>query len=324
MLIGIVASAALVLLDTGNVPFLFSVSFFLGISLGLGFPSCLAYFGDYTFEQNRGRLGGIIFFVSGLSMLIIGFLISISNFAAGVLILTFWRGLGLVIFLLVKPKQENKLPVTAMPYKSILLDRYFVLYFIPWLMFCLVNFFETPLITNFFGLDLALLIPIAEFGIGGFSALVGGWFADSVGRKRVVISGFIMIGVGYAILGLFSNITASWYLYIILDGMAWGIFSLIFYLVIWADLSGNRIKEKYYLLGTLPFIVSGYIPTLLKPFAQSIPISVAFSLASFFLFLAVLPLLYAPETLSEKEIEKKRLQKYLEDVEKVKKKYEKR
>jgi hypothetical protein len=35
-------------------------------------------------------------------------------------------------------------------------------------------------------------------------------------------------------------------------------------------------------------------------------------------------LLYAPETLSEKEIEKKRLQKYLEDVEKVKKKYEKR
>jgi len=97
----------------------------------------------------------------------------------------------------------------------------------------------------------------------------------------------------------------------------------MFYLVIWADLAGNRSKEKYYLIGVLPFFVGSYIEVLFAPYAQSIPISVAFSLASLFLFLAVLPLLYAPETLSEKEIEKKRLQKYLEDVKKVRKKYKK-
>jgi MFS family permease len=324
MLIGVLASAMLIVLDVNNVVYLLSVFFLLGISLGLGFPSALAYFGDHTYEENRGRLGGITFFFSGISMLIIGLLASIATFPTVALAFTLWRGVGLILFLLIKPKQERKQSTAEVSYKLAITDKPFVLYLVPWIMFCLVNFLEYPIVTNFFGTDLALLMPIAEFGIGGFSALIGGWFADSVGRKRIVIFGFITLGIGYAILGLFSSIPLSWYLYMILDGIAWGIFILMFYLVVWADLAGNRTKEKYYLIGVLPFIVSGFIQILFTPYAQSIPISVAFSLASFFLFLAVLPLLYAPETLSEKEIEKKRLQKYLEDVEKVKKKYEKR
>jgi MFS family permease len=255
-------------------------------------------------------------------MLLVGFLVNISTFVIGVLILNIWRTLGLILFLLIKPKQEHG-QGRAEIFWSAITEKSLLLYLIPWIMFCLINFFEFPIVTNFFGTDFVLLILIAEYGIGGLSALIGGWFADSVGRKRIVILGFIMLGIGYAVLGLFSNIILSWYLYMILDGIAWGIFSLMFYLVIWADLARDRIKEKYYLIGVLPFIFSGYIQILFTPYAQSIPISVAFSLASFFLFLAVLPLLYAPETLSEKEIEKKRLQKYLGDVEKVKKKYEK-
>lgn len=321
MLIGMISSALLLMLDTSNTASLLSISFLLGVSLGLGFPSCLAYFGDHSLEENRGRLGGIAFFASGFSMLLIGLLISMSSFAIGALIFIFWRGIGLILFLLIKPKQENRHGVTETSYQSILFNKSFVLYLVPWVMFCLVNFSEIRIVTNFFGADLAPLVPIAEFGIGGLSALIGGWFADSVGRKRIVIFGFITLGIGYAVLGL-SSIIFSRYLYIILDGIAWGIFSLMFYLVIWADLAGSKAKERYYLVGVLPFIVSGYIQILLAPYAESTPISVAFSLASFFLFLAVLPLLYAPETLSEKEMEKKRLQKYLEDVEKVKKKYE--
>jgi len=323
MSIGVMSSALLLILDVNNIAYLLSVSFLLGISLGLGFPSCLAYFGDYTFEENRGRLGGIAFFASGLGMLFVGLLVSMSTFVIGVLILTLWRSLGLVLFLLVKPEQEHEQSMADVSYRLAITDKSLVLYLIPWIMFCLVNFFEYPIVTNFFGTDFSLLILIAEYGIGGFSALAGGWFADSVGRKRIVIFGFIMLGIGYAVLGLFSSLIISWYLYIFLDGIAWGIFSLMFYLVIWADLAKNRTKERYYLIGVLPFIVAGYIQILFAPYADLIPISVAFSLASFFLFLAVLPLLYAPETLSEKEIEKKRLEKYLEDVKKVKKKYEK-
>jgi len=324
MLLGVIASATFVVLDINNVAYLLSVSFFLGVSVGVGLPFGLAYFGDNTCEENRGRLGGITFFVSGVSILLIGLLSSGSAFTTVALIFSVWRGLGLILFLLVRPKQEPEKNKIEVSYRRAMIDKSFVLYLVPWIMFCLVNFLEHPIITNSFGAEFAVYMSIAEFGIGGFSALVGGWFADSVGRKRVIIFGFITLGIGFAILGLFSNILLLRYLYIVLDGIAWGgIFILMFYLVIWADLARNRSKEKYYLVGVLPFIVSGYIQVLFTPYAQSIPISVAFSLASFFLFLAVLPLLYAPETLSEKEIEKKRLQKYLEDVEKVKKKYEK-
>jgi len=94
-------------------------------------------------------------------------------------------------------------------------------------------------------------------------------------------------------------------------------------MVIWADLAGNRLKEKYYLVGILPFLISAYLQMLFTPYAELIAVSAAFSLASLFLFLAVLPLLYAPETLPERVIRKRHIQKYLEDVKKVKKKYEK-
>jgi len=50
MLLGTFASSILIVLDTNNTPFLLLVSFILGVSMGLGFPSCLAYFGDCTSE----------------------------------------------------------------------------------------------------------------------------------------------------------------------------------------------------------------------------------------------------------------------------------
>jgi len=262
-------------------------------------------------------------------MFFIGLLLSFSTLVVGALILAAWRGIGLFLFRLTRSKQDySKENIIEAPYGSVLLDRSFLLYLVPWIMFGLINFLERPVVTihasAFFGEDFASFVSIAEFGIGGFVALIGGWFADSVGRKRVVIFGFIMLGIGYAMLGLFPSITLSWYLYIILDGVAWGIFSLMFYLVLWAELAGNRIKDKYYLVGVLPFLISSYIQIPFTPYAESVPVSAAFSLASFFLFLAVLPLMYAPETLPKKVIEQKRLSKYLKDVEKIKAKHEKK
>ena len=325
MFIGIIASASMVMLETFNMAYILVVPFLLGISLGLGFPSCLAYFGDYSTEENRGRLAGITFFASCLCMFFIGLLLSFSTLVVGALILAAWRGIGLFLFLITRSKQdcrkENGIEVS---YRSVLLDKSLLLYLVPWIMFCLINFLERPVVTilagAFFGEDFASFVSIAEFGIGGFVALIGGWFADSVGRKRVVIFGFIILGIGYTVLGLFSSII----LYLILDGVAWGIFSMMFYFVIWAELAGNRIKEKFYLIGVLPFIISSYIQILFTPYAESVPVSAAFSLASFFLFLAVLPLMYAPETLPKKVIEQKRLSKYLKDVRKIKAKHEKR
>jgi MFS family permease len=327
MFIGIIASASMVMLETFNMAYILVVPFLLGISLGLGFPSCLAYFGDYSAEENRGRLAGITFFASCLCMFFIGLLLSFSTLVVGALILAAWRGIGLFLFRLTRSKQDyGKENVIEVSYRSVLLDRSFLLYLVPWIMFCLINFLERPVVTirasAFFGEDFASFVSIAEFGIGGFVALIGGWFADSVGRKRVVIFGFIMLGIGYAVLGLFPSIILSWYLYIILDGVSWGIFSLMFYMVIWSELAGNRIKDKYYLVGVLPFLISSYIQILFTPYAKLIDISAAFSLASLFLFLAVFPILLASETLPEKKIELKRLRKYMEKAKKVKERHE--
>jgi len=325
MFVGIIVSLLMASLEILNMPYILLVSFLVGISLGLGFPSCLAYFGDYSIEENRGRLAGITFFTSGLCILFIGLVISLSTLVVGALILAAWRGIGLFSFLLTRSKQdhrkENSIEVS---YRSVLLDRSLLLYLVPWIMFCLINFLEAPIIVNFFG-EVGSFIPIAEYGIGSFAALIGGWFADSVGRKRVVIFGFIILGIGYATLGLFPGIIFLRYLYIVLDGAAWGIFSLMFYLVIWAELAGNRTKEKYYLIGALPFVIANYIPVLLSstPYVGLIPVSAAFSLASFFLFLAVFPIWLAPETLPEKKIELKRLKKYVEKARKIEEKYKK-
>jgi len=328
MFIGMISSAMLFMLGTNDVVSLLFVSFLLGVSLGLGFPSCLAYFGQHTTEEDRGRLGGMTFLFSGLGVLVIGFLISTSTFAVSVLILTLLRGIGLILFLLLSRDKEHRQSMVDVSYKSVLFNRSLLLYLIPWLMFCLVNFFEMPMLRSassiLFGESFSFLVPIAEFGIAGLVALVAGSFADSIGRKRIVIFGFMVLGIAYAILGIFPNETLSWYLLIILDGIAWGVFSLMFFLVIWADLAGDHIKEKYYLIGVLPFLISSYMQIFLTPYAEFVPVSTAFSLASFFLFLAVLPLLLAPETLSEKEIEKKRLKKYLEDVKKIKNKHERK
>jgi MFS family permease len=319
MFTGIIASILMGALETFNMASILLVSFILGFSLGLGFPSCLAYFGDYSTIENRGLLAGITFFVASLCILFIGLIVSFSTLLIGAMTLAVWRGIGLLLFLLTRTKKDiSKEKTREISYRSVLLDRSFLLYFIPWVMFAMINFLETPIIHLAFGKENASLIQLTEFGMGGFVALLCGRFADSVGRKRVIIVGFIMLGIGYAMLGFFQGITLFWYLYIIVDGVAWGIFLPMFFLVVWSELAGNRTKEKYYLIGLVPFLIASYSLILFTPFATGVEVSAAFSLASFFLFIAVLPLLYAPETMPEKKMELRRLRKYVEAAKKTK------
>jgi MFS family permease len=319
MFTGIIASLMMLTLETFNMTYILMFSFILGFSLGLGFPSCLAYFGDHSAIENRGWLAGIAFFASGLCILFIGLIVSVSTLFIGAMTLAAWRGIGLLSFLFVRKEKDNSKEKTLeISYRSVVLDRSFLLYLIPWMMFALINFLETPIIYIVLGKEIASVIPLVEFGMGGFVALLCGRFADSVGRKRVIIVGFIMLGIGYAFLGLFQAIPLFGYLYIVLDGVAWGIFLPMFFLVVWSELAGNRNKEKYYLIGLVPFLIASYIQLLFTPFAKAVEVSTAFSLASFFLFIAVLPLLYAPETMPQKHIELRRLRKYVEAAKKAK------
>lgn len=300
--------------------YLFLVAFVLGISLGLGFPSCLAYFSDYGPSEHKGRLGGITYCAAGIGILLMGLLTMVLPSFQSMLAFAFWRIIGLGIFIMIKPRKDATEQKRNISYKEIIRERSFVLYLVPWIMFCLVNFLEGPVLRNFFGTDFFSLVPIMEFGVGGITALVAGIFADLVGRKRVIIFGYIMLGIGYAILGLMPSWVLSWYFYIAVDGIAWGIFALVFFITIWGELAGNKARDKYYFLGVLPFLASTFIEILFEPYARSIPVSASFSLASFFLFLAILPLIYAPETLPEKKIKDRELKGYIEKAKKLKEK----
>lgn len=77
----------------------------------------------------------------------------------------------------------------------------------------------------------------------------------------------------------------------------------------------------YYAIGGIPYFLTPLIRVIIAPFVM-LPAYFAFSLASFFLFVAVLPLLYAPETLPEKKIELRQLRKYVEKAKEVREKRE--
>jgi len=321
MFVGTIMSALLTTIATNSASVNILISLFLGISFGIGLPSCLAYFADVTFVENRGIHGGVTWGAIGFGILLLALLVNRLNSISAFLALATWRGLGLITFFLVRSKGKIQQTRNPSDYSSILRKRDVILYLVPWVMFCLVNFMEAPILENLFG-DFYILVGFIEFALTGIFALIGGILADHVGRKRVIITGFVVLGIEYAVLGLLSEMPVSWYLYTAFDGIAWGMFASVFFMTLWGDLAGKCEKEKYYLVGGLPYLLASFLSILVKPYVGIIPLGTAFSLASFFLFLAVLPLMYAPETLPEKKMKERELKKYVEKAKKIKEKYD--
>jgi MFS family permease len=320
IILGIFTSALLALFNNFTVINVLIIGILLGASFGLGMPSCLAYFADCTLVENRGRIGGITLLITNLSAPLLSIPLMMFDLKVNSIIFTAWRASGLIIFFL-KPEEnfasETKKNASS---TSIFHDKAFFLYFIAWLMFCLIDRFEQPILKNFFG-NFNYSVVMIEPIIASLSALIAGLLSDQIGRKRVVLYGFATLGISYGIIGLAPATIISWYFYLVVDSISTGILWVAFILILWGDLSQSGAREKYYVIGEAPFFFSYIIQMISVPQATLIPETSAFSLASFFLFLAVLPLLYAPETLPEKKIELRHLRKYVEEAEKVKEKY---
>jgi len=321
ILLGTVTSLVPSVLPNMTLEYVLIFSLLSGVSFGLGMPSCLAYFADGTIFENRGLMSGIVFLVTFLSAPILIVMLSRTNLMMGSLISTIWRGLGLAVLLLAKPSETLALERRKhISFASIVTNRSFLLYLIPWLMFSIIDGFEKIVFENFLGPDVLDSLRVIGSIMGTISAFAGGFMSDLVGRKRVVISGFVSLGLAYAAIGIAPASAVSWYFYSVIDGIAWGIFTASFVLVLWGDLSSGGAREKYYAIGSIPFFLAEFMGLVFAPLA-SIPPSAAFSVASLFLFVAVLPLMYAPETLPEKKIELRQLRKYVEKAKKIREKY---
>ena len=326
--IGIIASLLPALLTNGDCWQVWSSCLLLGASFGLGVPSCLAYFAELTVVENRGRIGAITLLIVNICVPFLAIMFDLFDLATISVIFAILRGMGLIVFLQ-KPETQPSLRVNkTISFISILRDRTFLLFFVAWSMFPIVDNFERVLVDNYLNVHFPTLLNtmgLVEPLVAGISILIAGILCDRIGRKKIVLSGFVAIGAAYGIIGLIPSFEFSWYIYFIVDAIAWGIFLLIFFVILWGDLAQSNNSQKYYTIGSIPYFLSSLIPPLLtQSFIDNIEVTAAFSVASFFLFVAVMPLVFAPETLPEKKIELRRLRSFAEDAKKIKEKYEKK
>jgi MFS family permease len=328
--LGIIASLLPLIIAANSFESLTLVSFLFGFSFGIGIPSCLSFLADETVFENRGRAGGLIFSLASiLAVLFVIFNVFVNDFMLTMVYVAVWRTANLCIFRLADLNKREIKRTERTSFTTILRNKPFLFYLMPWLMFSLVDSLEKTYlqsyILSYFGQSFFTFNQLMEALIGALFAIIAGTIMDLIGRKRVIVYGFISLGLAYATVGIAPYLDVLWYFYSIVDGIAWGIFIVIFTVVIWGDLSTpSSFREKYYTLGGIPLFISKFIGTLFLPYTQALPKETAyaaFSLAAFFLFLAVVPLMYAPETLPEKKLRERELRSYIEKAKKVKEKF---
>jgi MFS family permease len=320
MFLGALATFLLAFVSSRTPIFDGLVITFLGASIGLGLPSCLSYFAKQAAIEKRGLISGTIWSTVAFSVLLLGILTSSLGAISLILILGCWRLIGGVIFFFLDRKPIVVEEQKNLGYLYIIRKKETLLFLLPWVMFMVINFAEKPMLQNFFGVNQYSLVESAEFIFIGIFAFIGGLVADIGGRKRVIIAGFVMLGFEYATLSAFSGYTNTIlvsYIFMVLDGITWGLLFSVFFTVVWGDLGENNEKEKFYVLGGIPLLLTNFLSVLIAPYAASISFGTAFTLASFFLFVAVIPLMYAPETLPEKSIKDRDLKSYVEKATKA-------
>jgi len=321
ILFGTISSLAPLFMDITTTVSVLAISLLFSVSLGLGLPVCMAYFADCTVVENRARLSGItLLFIMGLGAIMSNLITE--NIVISSFIQACWRGIGLIPFFFVNLYKEHVKRKAKVSFESIFKERSFALYIIPWTMFSLVNYLSIPIIIHIHGEYFFYLSVIVENILAGIFAIIGGFLSDIIGRKRIAITGFIILGIGYAILGISPLNLFCWYFYTVVDGIAWGMLYVIFLFTLWGDLAYGKPSEKYYALGSLPYLLSNFLRLTLSLFtADTISVYAIFSFAAFFLFLAVIPLMYAPETLPEKKIRERELRQYIEKAKKIREKH---
>jgi hypothetical protein len=316
VLLGVVSSLSYAVLPTFGTYGIATLLIFWGFAFGIGLPSCLALIPLSTKIEERGRAGGTTLFATYIILPLLFILIGDLDISSKSLVLAGWRGIGLGAFLLHIDMSNTDQP-KPVSYRSILRRKTFLLYILPWLAFCLVNYFEHPVLEESFGESMTELMFGASLMAGSLFCIIGGWLIDKKGRRLGVISVLVALGLGYALLSLFPLITSVQVLYMIIDGIAFGILSVAFVFVVWGDMVNGERGEKFYALGIAPIPLAVGLSALISPWLKTLEVSSAFYLASFFIFLAVIPIFFAPELLPERITRKRELREYVEKVKTV-------
>jgi MFS family permease len=312
-------------LVTALAPFfqglLFSLFFaaLLGVSFGLGFPSCVSFLADSTVIEERARVSGIfilaVFIVLSLAIAVISRLsLGIVEIILLCIALRSTGFLSLVLDCCEREKGKEKSWRTILGYKD------FLFYLFPWLMFSTANGLASIVGSGLpqspdYAAAFATGNTLHWMGTGIF-AFISGVLADRFGRKQPIIIGLVLLGISYAFLGIATS-PLSWLVQLTTSGIAWGMLTVV-YIAIPGDLAFPGSKERFYALGTIiPFIMYVSFSGISTLPGITIPVSALSSILTIVLFASVIPVLRASETLPESKVRARKVKEHIEKVGKL-------
>jgi MFS family permease len=302
----------------GGLEFVLVSSVLMGVSFGLGFPTCQAFLTESTTVEERGRVSGVTIFIA-FALVVIAFVLAES------LTLGFLTLIGILValkgasFLALAFDRCPKAAGSTLSWRAVVLSKGFVAYALPWLIFHLANgiFVFGSLPSGF--KDVVALGSAVEYLGTILTALIAGFAADYFGRKQPLMIGMTMLAVGYGFYGLAGS-AESYFVFLLVDGIAWGLIAVTYMQVILGDLaSKSGSKEKFYALGgiMIPLLTYQIFSSVQAITNFTIPANTISSFLSIAVILSVIPVYRAAETLPETKIRERKMQQHLKKVSEI-------
>jgi hypothetical protein len=315
----IVTSTLAVLLFAPSNVFRLIIFYAIGIPFSIGQLTSLVYFWKLTVPEERGRVAGLIGFVSLLFYLSMYATVTESLDFNRTVVLSIIFSLAPLVTMLFRPK---KAVLTTKKGESANYSekRTLLLYSIPWILFSVINSTIAKSISFHISQQVPpssyLFLTVLQFISALFGALFGGAIADFFGRRVSLALSLTLYGVSSALAGMTSSFAVLYFVYIA-NGSSWGILLAMYSFVIWGDLSNKGNCAKMYAIGFVTFYLTQSIGLLPLEQIFQIPL-VASSLASCVLiFLSIIPVFLAPELLSSDFKERVKLKMHISTVKKI-------
>jgi hypothetical protein len=295
------------------------VLFGMVIFVSVGMLTTFAVFGSLTVPEERGRIGGLIGFVVFPFYFIVNYFLGLNIDFFGAILLGFVINLLPLFGLLFKSTKaivESGKKQQVRYYEK----RVFVLYFIPWIVFSLINAVlarnTTAIIQDQISSSLYFgLLSIQIVGIV-FGVLLGGLIADLLGRRFSLVFSLTLYGFGAALVGLFPNDLVFLGVYAA-SGLSWGFLFVLYIFVVWGDLSNQKNRLQVYSIGLISYFLSLGFGSFIE---VSMPLFQSALLSVMIIFLLNMPIIFAPELLSSYVLDKIRMKMHMGKVKKLQKK----
>jgi MFS family permease len=309
------------LLFISNDFFILLAVFIVGIFFSISQLSFYVHFWNTTSSEERGRIGGIIGFITLPFYFVISAVAASSLDRSGIIIIATALSLVPVTVILLKPKKLMALPKKESNNPE---KRTIFLYSIPWILFSLINATIAKNIANNTSnsVDSSLVATLVLIQIGGalVGSLVGGALADFFGRRLSLALSITLYGMSMALSGIVQNTVLAYFAFVA-GGLSWGILLTLYSFVVWGDLSSKNTCAEMYAIGLMSFYIAagvGQFPTGIS----QIPIVASTLIGCTLIFFSNVPIALAPELSSSDFREKMKLKMHIKAAKKAAEKLE--